>query len=61
MNNGALYCTYTGYVLKLWNAFQSASSVKRFTLEVNNVMNPFPAKVYEPFSVVIYKSDGSIL
>ena len=39
-----LYCTFTGTTVKVYNGFPTQSNIKRFTLQVNNVLNPFPAK-----------------
>lgn len=55
-----MYCSYSGYVLRVWNGFGVMSGAKRFSLKVSNIMNPFPAREYGPFSVKIYLSDGNI-
>lgn len=56
-----MYCTYTGNVLKVLNAFATTPGIKRFNLDVNGVKNPFPARIYEPFEITLFNSDGSIV
>lgn len=56
-----MYCTLTGYLVKVWNAFAVINSAKRFTLTIHTITNPSPAKDYEPFTVKLYHPDGTLL
>lgn len=54
-----MYCTFIGNVLKVYNAFPNVSSIKRFFLTINNIVNPFPATSYDPFDVSILYTNGT--